>query len=59
MFAAREMVHEFYDAALKAGGKDNGAPGLRTHYMPTYYAAFVHDPLGNNLEVVTCHAPES
>ncbi len=39
-------------AALEAGGKDNGAPGLRTHYHPTYYAAFVIDPVGNNAEVV-------
>lgn len=38
----------------KAGGKCNGPPGLRPQYMPTYYAAFVHDPIGNNLEVVCC-----
>lgn len=51
----REEVHAFYDAALKAGGKDNGPPGLRPNYGPDYYAAFVHDPEGNNIEVV-CYA---
>ncbi|MFZ0659034.1 MAG: VOC family protein [Candidatus Binataceae bacterium] len=54
--ATRAAVKEFHAAALKAGGKDNGAPGLRTDYSPTYYAAFVLDPDGNNLEVV-CHEP--
>jgi catechol 2,3-dioxygenase-like lactoylglutathione lyase family enzyme len=49
---SRKKVHEFYDAALKAGGKDNGPPGLREEYTPTYYAAFVVDPDGNNLEAV-------
>ena len=54
-FAAdsRKAVDGFYDAAIAAGGKDNGKPGLRTDYSPTYYAAFVHDPDGNNIEVVT------
>jgi catechol 2,3-dioxygenase-like lactoylglutathione lyase family enzyme len=52
----RAAVKEFHAAALAAGGKDNGAPGLRTDYSPTYYAAFVFDPDGNNLEVV-CHEP--
>ncbi|HUY28904.1 MAG TPA: VOC family protein [Candidatus Binataceae bacterium] len=52
----RGAVNRFHAAALAAGGKDNGAPGLRTDYSPTYYAAFVLDPDGNNLEVV-CHEP--
>src|SRR5262245_35927991 len=39
-----DEVHAFYDAALKAGGTDNGAPGPRPNYSPDYYAAFVHDP---------------
>ena len=42
----------FYEAALVAGGTDNGAPGERPHYHPGYYGAFVHDPDGNNLEAV-------
>ncbi|WEK06421.1 MAG: VOC family protein [Candidatus Devosia phytovorans] len=46
----RSVVGAFYEAALANGGKDNGAPGLRD-YSPTYYAAFVIDPDGNNLEV--------
>ncbi len=49
---SRKKVHEFYEAALAAGGKDNGAPGLRLDYTPTYYAAFIVDPDGNNLEAV-------
>jgi catechol 2,3-dioxygenase-like lactoylglutathione lyase family enzyme len=49
---SRKKVHEFYDAAIAAGAKDNGAPGLRPDYTPTYYAAFVVDPDGNNLEAV-------
>lgn len=52
--ANREMVDAFYTAALEAGGKDNGAPGLRPHYHPNYYGAFVFDPDGNNIEAV-CH----
>ena len=44
-------------AALAAGGSDNGEPGLREHYNPTYYGAFVHDPDGNNVEA-DCHTPE-
>ncbi|KAF2836500.1 hypothetical protein M501DRAFT_979700 [Patellaria atrata CBS 101060] len=44
-------VREFHDAAMAAGAKDNGPAGLRPDYMPHYYAAFVLDPLGNNLEV--------
>lgn len=53
---AREPVDAFHAAALSAGGADNGAPGLRLHYHPTYYAAFVYDPDGNNIEAV-CHTP--
>ena len=45
-------VEAFYDAALQAGGKDNGAPGYRKEYWPGYYAAFVHDADGNNVEAV-------
>jgi catechol 2,3-dioxygenase-like lactoylglutathione lyase family enzyme len=45
-------VDAFYAAAIAAGGKDNGPPGIREHYHPTYYAAFVRDPDGNNVEVV-------
>ncbi len=47
----RETVHRFHSAALAAGGRDNGAPGLR-HYHANYYAAFVLDPDGNNIEAV-------
>ncbi len=50
----RKAVEEFYTAALKAGGKDNGAPGLRPHYHENYYGAFVLDPDGHNIEAV-CH----
>ena len=50
----REMVQAFYKTALEVGGRDNGAPGLRTHYHPNYYAAFVLDPDGHNIEAV-CH----
>lgn len=53
----RAAVDAFYAAAIAAGGKDNGGPGLRAHYHPTYYAAFVHDPDGHNIEAV-CHVPE-
>jgi integrase len=52
----REMVQAFYKAALEVGGRDNGAPGLRTHYHPNYYGAFVLDPDGHNIEAV-CHVP--
>lgn len=52
--ANREMADAFYKAALEAGGKDNGGPGLRPHYHPHYYGAFVLDPDGNNIEAV-CH----
>lgn len=51
---SRELVDAFYKAALEAGGRDNGAPGLRPHYHPNYYGAFVLDPDGHNIEAV-CH----
>jgi catechol 2,3-dioxygenase-like lactoylglutathione lyase family enzyme len=50
-------VDAFYKAAIAAGGKDNGPPGIRAHYHPNYYAAFVHDFDGHNVEVVS-HKPE-
>ena len=58
-FAAdsRRDVDSFYKMALAAGGKDNGAPGLRPHYHADYYGAFVLDPDGHNIEAV-CHRPE-
>ena len=58
-FAAdnRAMVDAFYEAAIGAGGKDNGKPGLRSRYHEHYYGAFVLDPDGNNVEAV-CHNPE-
>ena len=52
----RERVDAFYEAALEAGGTDNGPPGLRSDYHEHYYGAFVHDPDGNNVEAV-CHQP--
>ena len=54
----RRQVDAFYGAALAAGGKDNGAPGLRLHYHENYYAAFVIGPDGHNIEAV-CHKPEA
>jgi catechol 2,3-dioxygenase-like lactoylglutathione lyase family enzyme len=54
----RAKVDAFHAAALAAGGRDNGAPGLRPHYTPTYYGAFVIDPDGHNLEAV-CFAAET
>ena len=54
--ASRAAVDSFYQAAIDAGGKDNGAPGLRPHYHPDYYGAFVLDPDGHNIEAV-CHEP--
>jgi len=51
----RQQVDAFHRAALEAGGKDNGAPGLRAHYHANYYAAFVIGPDGHNIEAV-CHA---
>jgi catechol 2,3-dioxygenase-like lactoylglutathione lyase family enzyme len=53
---SRAAVDAFYDAAIKAGGKDNGGPGLRPEYHADYYGAFVFDPDGNNVEAV-CHRP--
>jgi len=52
----RAAVDAFHAAALAAGGRDNGAPGLRPHYHENYYAAFVIDPDGYHMEAV-CHAP--
>jgi catechol 2,3-dioxygenase-like lactoylglutathione lyase family enzyme len=52
----RNAVDAFHAAALEAGGTDNGKPGLRVHYHPSYYGAFVFDPDGNNVEAV-CHDP--
>jgi catechol 2,3-dioxygenase-like lactoylglutathione lyase family enzyme len=52
----RASVHAFYKAAIAAGAKDNGPPGIRAHYHPDYYAAFVLDPDGHNIEAV-CYAP--
>jgi catechol 2,3-dioxygenase-like lactoylglutathione lyase family enzyme len=55
--ADRTTVDAFHAAALAAGGKNNGAPGLRPQYHEHYYAAYAHDPDGNNVEAV-CHLPE-
>lgn len=55
--SSRASVDAFHAAALAAGGRDNGAPGLRPDYHPNYYAAFVFDPDGHNIEAV-CHEPE-
>ena len=55
---SREQVRAFYQAALAAGGKDNGAPGLRPEYHPDYFAAFVIGPDGHNVEAV-CHESEA
>ena len=54
--SGREQVRAFYEAALAAGGGDNGAPALRPHYHENYYGAFVLDPDGHNVEAV-CHDP--
>jgi catechol 2,3-dioxygenase-like lactoylglutathione lyase family enzyme len=54
----RATVDAFYEAAISAGGRDNGGPGLRPQYHPSYYGAFVFDPDSNNIEAV-CHGPES
>lgn len=53
--SSRDQVDAFHAAALAAGGRDNGGPGLRDRYGPSYYAAFVFDPDGFNIEAV-CHA---
>lgn len=57
-FAAddRATVDAFYKAAIAAGGRDNGPPGLRLHYHPDYHGAFVLDPDGHNIEAA-CHKP--
>lgn len=54
---SRALVDAFYSAALEAGGTDNGPPGIRAHYHPNYYGAFVLDPDGHNIEAV-CHEAE-
>ena len=55
--ATRAAVDAFYLAALAQGGIEDGKPGLRGHYHPNYYGAFVRDPDGNKVEAC-CHAPE-
>jgi catechol 2,3-dioxygenase-like lactoylglutathione lyase family enzyme len=55
--ATRADVDAFYAAAMAAGGKDNGAPGIRAHYHPDYYGAFVLDPDRHNVEAVCKAAP--
>lgn len=50
----KKQVVQFYKVAFKNGAKDNGKPGYRKNYTPTYYAAFVIDPDGNNIEAVYC-----
>ena len=54
---SRRDVDSFYRSALAAGGRDNGPPGIREHYHPDFYGAFVLDPDGHNIEAV-CHKPE-
>ncbi len=54
--SSRKVVRAFYEAALAAGGKDNGPPGVRATYHAHYYGAFVLDPDGHNIEAV-CHEP--
>lgn len=54
---SRAAVDAFYAAAIAAGGSDNGPPGIRAHYHPNYYGAFVFDLDGHNIEAV-CHKPE-
>lgn len=53
---SRAAVDAFYAVAIAHGGRDNGAPGIRAHYHPNYYGAFVFDPDGVNVEAV-CHKP--
>jgi catechol 2,3-dioxygenase-like lactoylglutathione lyase family enzyme len=55
--SSREQVRQFHAAALAAGGRDNGAPGIRANYHPHYYGAFVIGPDGHNYEAV-CHTAE-
>lgn len=54
--STRAQVDAFHEAGLRAGGRDNGPPGLRPHYHPNYYGAFLLDPDGINVEAV-CHMP--
>ena len=54
--ANRAEVRAFHGAAIAAGGRNNGGPGIRAQYHPNYYGAFVFDPDGHNVEAV-CHAP--
>jgi catechol 2,3-dioxygenase-like lactoylglutathione lyase family enzyme len=54
----RATVDRFHHEALTAGGRDNGRPGIRQHYHPNYYGAFVLDPDGHNIETV-CHLPQA
>ena len=54
----RGTVDRFHEEAIKAGGRDNGPPGLRPHYHAHYYGAFVLDRDGHNIEAV-CHAPQA
>ena len=56
---SRKIVDEFYAAAMAAGGRDNGKPGLRPHYHENYYGAFVLDPDGNNIEAVAMRQNEN
>jgi catechol 2,3-dioxygenase-like lactoylglutathione lyase family enzyme len=56
--SSRAAVDAFYHAALRVGGQDNGAPGLRPEYGPLYYAAFLIDPDGHRIEVVTKNPPD-
>ncbi|NOI26469.1 VOC family protein [Vibrio mediterranei] len=53
----RKQVDQFYQVAIASGGKDNGSPGIRDRYHPNYYAAFIIDPDGHNIEAV-CHYAE-
>jgi len=55
---SREEVNKFYEAAISAGAKDNGKPGIREIYHSNYYGAFVIDPDGHNIEAV-CHKEEN
>jgi catechol 2,3-dioxygenase-like lactoylglutathione lyase family enzyme len=55
---SRAAVDAFYKAAIAAGGRDNGPPGIRPHYHEHYYGAFVFDPDGHNIEAV-CHAADA
>jgi predicted lactoylglutathione lyase len=53
---SKKIVDQFYELGLATGGKSNGKPGIRKNYAPDYYAAFVFDPDGHNLEVVSRHS---